>query len=515
MGPPGAEWDEVVDALDAAGCDEELVARAEPLAARWPAGKRQTSRAWLDALLAGAPAPQLALCDSLWQMYTEFGAERARALAKSPASRNLTHLDLVHSRIGEEGARALLASPHLPPPRRLRLSRNAVGELAVEELCARPERYAGLTELELERTRLSDEAAIRLLGATHLAGLRWLSLGKNRHSDAVVDALVAADHLSELEQLHLHENPLSDRAARALARCSRLSGLRELWLNSTDLNNAGGRALADSPHLVWLERLRLNHCDMRSPGVTAVLSAFPHLREVTIDSLEGGAPAMAALSERAPGLRELSMWRSEVNGDDLARFVTSPGAAELRDWRLSKITRPIRLARALATATCTQLEVLQLHSCGVSAPVAEALAAAPALAGLRELDLWSNTPGAGISAIFASPHLAGLRKLKLAACSLGRSGAAAFAASRLEHLEELDLNSCGQVPAAFASLVANPAFARLRSITLHGNRVDDETLALLSESLPALEQVFASKGSFSPAAIEQAQAARPGLRVWA
>ncbi|HBP18025.1 MAG TPA: hypothetical protein DEA08_09565 [Planctomycetes bacterium] len=515
MGPPGAEWDEVVAALDAAGCDEELVTRAEPLAARWPAGMRRTPRPWLDAILAGDSAPQLALCDSLWQMYTEFGPERARALAQSPAARNLTHLDLVHSRIGEEGARALLTSPHLPPPRRLRLSRNAVGELAVEELCGRPERYAGLSELELESTRLSDEAAVRLLAAEHLSGLRWLSLGKNRHSDAVVHALVSAEHLSQLERLHLHENPISDRAARALASCPRLAGLRELWLNSTDVNDAGGRALAESPHLGGVERLKLNHCDMRSPGVTAVLSAFPRLREVTIDALQGGAPAVAALSARPPGLRKLSMWRSEVKGDDLARFVSSPGAAELREWKLSGITRTLSLAEALATATCTQLEVLQLHSCGVGARVAQALADAPALARLRELDLWSNAPSAGIVMIFASPHLAGLRKLKLSGCSLGPSGGAAFAASRLEHLEELDLNSCRQPPEAFSSLVANPAFARLRSITLHGNHVDDRTLALLSESLPALEQVFASQGRFSAAAIEAAQAARPGLRVWA
>lgn len=520
VGPPRVEWGEAVAALDAAAreadFEAELLPRAEPLLTRWPPGERRTPRPWLDALAAGDAAPQLALCDSLWQMYTEFGPQRARVLAKSPAARNLSHLDLVHSRIGEQGARALLTSRELPPPRRLRLSRNPVGELAVEELCARPERYAGLRALELESTGLSDASAIRLLGLEHLSELRWLSLGRNRHSDAVVDALVAAGHLSQLERLHLQGSAIGDQAARALAGCPRLAGLRELWLQSTDIGDPGAQALAASPYLVGVERLRLNHSDVRSAGAAAVLSAFPRLREVTIDALEGGPAALEALSRRAPGLRRLSMWRSEVNGEDLARFATSPGAAELREWKLSGITRSLRLTRALAEASCDQLEVLQLHNCGLTKRDAEALAAAPALARLRELDLWDNSPATGTAAIFASPHLRGLRKLKLVGCDLVSydAGPKAFAASRLEQLEELDLNSCGLPHAAFLALAQNPAFARLRSLILHGNRVDDRTLELLCESLPALEKLFASKGAFTPAAIERAQAAHPGLRVW-
>jgi len=518
-GPPRAEWDEVVAALDAASPDQELLRRAEPLAARWPPGARRTPRPWLDALHEGRSTPQLVLCDSLWQMYSEFGAQRARSLAQSPAARSLTHLDLVHSRIKEEGARALLTSPHLPAPRRLRLSRNLVGQLAVAEICARPERYGALEELELEQTGLNDEAAIRLLAADQLANLRWLSLGKNRLSDAVVEALVAADHLTRLERLHLHSNPIGDAAARALATCPRLDGLRELWLNSTDVNDAGGRALARSSYLAGVERLKLDHCDMRSAGVEAVLRAFPRLQEITIGALRAGPAAIQALSARPPGLRQLHMWRSEVNGEDLARFVTSPAAAELREWRLSQITRSLELAKALSAASCTQLEVLQLHDCGVTERGAQALAAAPTLARLRGLDLWDNSPARGTAAIFASAHLAGLRRLKLAACNLRRddAGAEAFAASRLVHLEELDLNSCDLPHEAFEALAENPAFGRLRRITLHGNRVDDRTLALLLDSphLRALEEVFASSGAFSAAALERAQAARPSLRVWA
>ena len=524
VGPPRVEWDEVLAALDEAGAaegqlDEAWIARAEALGARWPAGSRRTPRPWLDALLAGSPAPQLVLCDSLWQMYTEFGTERAQALAQSPAARNLTHLDLVHSRIKEQGARALLGSERLPPPRRLRLARNRVGLFAVEELCARPERYAGLEELELEATGLEDAAAIRLLGAEHLGGLRWLSLGKHRLSDLVVEALAAADHLRRLERLHLHGNPFGARAARALASCPRLAGLRELWLNGTDVDDAGGRALADSEHLSGLEGLKLDHCDMRSAGVAAVLGAFPRLQELTIDALRGGPLAMEALSARAPGLRKLSMWRSDVNGQDLARVAAAPGAAELREWHLSQITRSGVFARGLAEASCTELEVLQLHDCGVTNQGAEALAAAPSLSRLRQLDLWDNSPSTGTAAIFASSHLAGLRKLGLASCDLRSydAGAKAFAASRLERLEELDLNSCRLPHEAFEALAENPAFSQLRSLILHGNEADDRTLALLCESphLGSLRQLYAVKGSFSQAALERARAARPGLRIWA
>jgi uncharacterized protein (TIGR02996 family) len=125
------------------------------------------------------------------------------------------------------------------------------------------------------------------------------------------------------------------------------------------------------------------------------------------------------------------------------------------------------------------------HVTGLRVSAAEmiALAAAPAVAGLRTLDLGSCLLGAdGVGALARSPHLTGLEHLRLGHARVGDAGVEVLAASPRRRLRTLDLGHDGIGPAGARALAAAPGLAGLTALGLGGNDLEDEGVLALAGS---------------------------------
>src|SRR5262249_16699720 len=160
---------------------------------------------------------------------------------------------------------------------------------------------------------------------------------------------------------------------------------------------------------------------------------------------------------------------------------------------------------------------------------AAALAAAPAAAGLCEIDIQMNKLGAeGLETLLGSPHLAGLRSLGLACMFFGQgevdgldrwpsrralrrlpppptprgddASRGLAAAPVLGRLQVLDLRSSRLGPAGLGALLEALPAGRLRSLHLSGSKVGDEGARLLAgcAALSGLRDLDLSTAGIGP-----------------
>jgi hypothetical protein len=238
-------------------------------------------------------------------------------------------------------------------------------------------------------------------------------------------ALPAADfpdHAARLAErmplAHLRFIRARDRMP-AVAACPQLALARRLTLAGEWAGSAEAAALAASPHLANLERLDLSANQITARGAAALAAArMPALRDLRIGRNPLKDRGLVAIAQAGwPALEHLDA--SDCGLRSTAAFADSPLVCRLVSLRLASSrlennsAPPTAWAR-LVGVPFARLERLDLSGTIANDDVAEALAANPALATLRDLDLgatWVTARGA--RALLDAPHLRGLRRLRL------------------------------------------------------------------------------------------------------
>jgi hypothetical protein len=215
---------------------------------------------------------------------------------------------------------------------------------------------AGLTTLDLGRSRISPSGVRLLANSRHLARLTSLDLTGVPHSlfageappaqgDAMLAEILDGPALVNLTSLKLGLRDVSDSGLVRLTQSTGLLGLAALSLDQTHACGAAGlEALAQAPSRARLKLLALRNCGGIGDAAVCTLAAAPYLR-----------------------LTQLILGRNNIS-----------------------------------------------HSVSITSAGAQALASSPAMAELRHLDLEGHQVGdAGAEAMAASPHLKQLGCLNL------------------------------------------------------------------------------------------------------
>jgi uncharacterized protein (TIGR02996 family) len=259
----------------------------------------------------------------------------------------------------------------------------------------------------------------------------------------------------------------------------RLAPLRHLTLS---IERGQGPAVAGCGHLARLEALDLFL--VNAEDAEAVLGS-PHLGNLRSLRLRGGANALAGAHSLAR-LEALDIGSNNL-GDDGAWAVLRAQLPALRSLTMSGNWLGDGAARALATA--------------------------PLLAHVSELDLSRNSLGpAGVEALAGSAHASGLRALWLGFNPVGDSGA--ITAARLP-LRRLYLGRTQVGPEGIAALAGSATLAGLTHLDLDYNpRPADGLRALLrSPHLDRLEALYLRFEPELPARLRQQLEARFGPGV--
>ena len=191
---------------------------------------------------------------SMQTRFTPMGQEGAEALAQSPQTSCLTHLDLEDVHIKDDGVEALSRSPHL----------------------------AGLMSIDLESNSLGTRGVEALANSPYMSNLRFLYLGRNYlwHD---LTPLARSPYLTRVEHLNLGHTLISPRDAELLATSPTLSNVTHLYLHRTSIDMEGLEALAASPSLKRLQYLDLEGNELPPQEVQALFEASPALQGVEVD----------------------------------------------------------------------------------------------------------------------------------------------------------------------------------------------------------------------------------------
>lgn len=248
----------------------------------------------------------------------------------------------------------------------------------------------------------------------------------------------------------------------------------------------------------------------------AVLEPLGQIHELSVEPRTGvtvlgaaGDQLLAALAPALASLRRLRVTALRVGEAGVASLIRGRACAQLAMLDLSGNELGSAAVAALAGAAQLQPAVLRLASCRLSQGSAEALAQAPWLAELEELDLGGNElrdAGArvladvpfsrlgrlalascslgkeGARTLLRSPHLSRLRQLRLHQNAIGDGAAVAIARSRLRSIEELDLQACRIGDDGIRELAASPNVRAARRWRLGGNPIGDAGARAIAES---------------------------------
>ena len=213
-----------------------------------------------------------------------------------------------------------------------------------------------------------------------------------------------------------------------LFACQHLARLAKLDLDGSGLSDAQLSDLGASPHLKGLRRLGLGgHHEFGAAALPKLLKALPAVSELTLTHNwrlgDGHASELAKCAEFAR-VRVLDAENTGVAPKGIAALLTSEYATGLTVLRLSAGMQMDEDYGYPTTPRATAKGGLA---------IAEAVASAPGLASLQELDLgYRGINDAGAKLIAgAANKLASLRRLRLEGCSLTDKGLDALGASEL------------------------------------------------------------------------------------
>src|SRR5262249_40741711 len=200
-----------------------------------------------------------------------------------------------------------------------------------------------------------------------------------------------------------------------------------------------------------------------------------------VNEVSGTATAWLKDAARLARTTPLAVLHLSTRG--LKRLGGGPPPARLP--RLRPLRGPLCASplRAFAASTYLgNLRGLYLRQCDLGPEAAQALAAA-SLSRLERLNIGSNRIGpAGTEALASSRHLAKLARLVVDSNSIGPEGARALASSaRLKPLADLDLAENGIGLAGTQALVNSPLATRLTSLNLGSSNLGDAGVRVLAE----------------------------------
>lgn len=153
-------------------------------------------------------------------------------------------------------------------------------------------------------------------------------------------------------------------------------------------------------------------------------------------------------------------------------------------------------AEVIAGSSLPALRKLRFSDTHLGDAGAEALSSSPALAGLRDLDLYQSYDlgSAAARAIARSPHFGQLTRLCLGGNRLGDEGGVAIAVSQsLPALRILDLGACNLTAKTARALAASSGLGALSQLALFQNDLGVEGATALAEAtgLPSLRELSA------------------------
>jgi uncharacterized protein (TIGR02996 family) len=408
----------------------------------------------------------------VFELSEETRAEVGALLARLPLTRARYYH---HSAFASTASEQLLGLPELARLRELWLKGLGIQmPERVDAVCvavATLLHFANLRRLVLPEEPPTPAALAGLLAAPHLAGLTGLEVW-GQHDDSHARSLAAAD-LPSLRELRLGRR-LTPAGAATLAAASWLPRLAHLDLTANEgLGDAGLEALL-AGRLEGLRSLRLWNCHLGARAWAALAQSGPAaLVELRLGmNIAGGPDGLPALGRGAYRLEwlDLSSGTGHCREDDLARLLTGAALGRLRrlEWSAgplweggfdplidSPLPDSLRLLMLNASVSddairrlcdgppwphlahlvlggskpvspATALELLEhpnfARVVSLALPFVEPahvfvkqLAASPAAARLRSLQLpFRLTPGA-VKALLASPHLDGLDALMVSA----------------------------------------------------------------------------------------------------
>jgi len=330
---------------------------------------------------------------------------------------------------------------------------------------------------------IGDAGVRTLVASPHLSRLETLDLSENGHTADTARAVAEAAQLTGLKELDLSgdrygsaSGAVGDEGTAALAASPYLAGLRTLRLCNSGVGAAGAAALAGSPYLRGLERLDLSRNRTLGPAGGLALTrstALMNLRALRLDwcRLDAAATEAVLASPSLPRLCDVDMTANGVDPDGLRRALDGPAGARLERLVFGypgcsgKLVVPVLAA--------LRLRALALPSTDLGPEGVRALAAAPLLAGLRELDLaWNRCGDDGVAALAASPRAGNLWRLNLAGNDVTAAGARALAASpHLGRLHDLNLGGNKVRNDGARVLASSPLADRLSYLGLGNNGI--------------------------------------------
>jgi uncharacterized protein (TIGR02996 family) len=215
----------------------------------------------------------------LWLSYTRVDNARLKALLESPRLGALRLLHLERSALTNDAALLLAACERLADLRSLDLSLTAIRQRGMAAL-ARSGRLANLRELSLNKVKLDEKSVQQIAASPRWGGLVSLSLNRAGLTDAGLQTLAAGGRFPHLRKLSLEHNPkISSAGMKALADAPQLANLRWLLLQGTKVDAAGIRTLGESPYLGSLTRLSLSTHSL-TKGAASVLAESPVFRHL-------------------------------------------------------------------------------------------------------------------------------------------------------------------------------------------------------------------------------------------
>jgi uncharacterized protein (TIGR02996 family) len=347
---------------------------------------------------------------------TRLSASWADAIA-SPLATNLTRLQ-VSGGLNEVDGDSL----HAAPFDRLR-------RLDVYHLDAPPERIARLASSpwfrRLQRLLIGlvrddeGEGGLHLADMPHLHTLCLWGIG--RHD------VLGGREFPALRRLLIHYSNLDGEHGRALARV-RAPVLMELWLRNSSVKKGDVSALAATALFDRLRALTFDSTALNAEGLKAI-AASP------------SGPGLQALRIRFGAFQSLS--KSALTRDGAFPELTTLELQQPHPNRVKEKDTAAFLAR-LATP---KLRHLTLELCDFDDCCAEALAANPALRGLKRLVIWWGALGpSGATKLFHSANLRQLLCLSIVKCPIAEAASALADEEVLPDLVHCDFTDC-DIPA--------------------------------------------------------------------
>lgn len=213
-----------------------------------------------------------------------------------------------------------------------------------------------LTHLELQRNTFEHDGMKYLM---RLKPLTYLGLRKCKLTDAHIEQLCSGEHINQLKGLDLFGNQLTALSVRSLnERAPNLETLN-LGNNPALLNTLTRHFSFSNLHTLNIERTKLETSDLE---VLLANNTYKHLN-LWDTNLKEIASILSQYADNLQNLESLNLGKNALNNDDI---------------------------KALVEIDFTQLKQLNLYNNHIGDRSAEALAAAPWISKLDELNLGEN-----------------------------------------------------------------------------------------------------------------------------